>query len=262
MPLITDLLQNIQDGTILKVVVGLHWTAVLVDVDGVQNCGLASTLTAPHEHHGDPDVPEAGSLTDLPVRVIASLALEHSKPVQRSIGIAALNALLPIPEDDTWIEGNAERVIATQAAGKQVAIVGDFPFVSRLHQHVGAITVIDRRPHEGVLPEKAAAEVLPRSDFIAITGMAIINQSLEDLLSLCPDDAMVMVLGPSTPLTPILFEYGVDLISGAIVQDHQAVMRAIEQGANFRQVHKAGVQLVTLGCNPSVTASLLTARGT
>lgn len=59
-----------------------------------------------------------------------------------------------------------------------------------------------------------------------------------------------MVLGPSTPLSPVLFDYGVNIISGAVVDQIEPVMRVVMQGGNFRQVHKAGVRLVNLTRKP------------
>jgi uncharacterized protein (DUF4213/DUF364 family) len=55
-----------------------------------------------------------------------------------------------------------------------------------------------------------------------------------------------LVLGPSTPLSPILFDYGVDILSGSVVENLDAVLQAVSQGANFRQVHQQGVRLVTM----------------
>jgi uncharacterized protein (DUF4213/DUF364 family) len=52
-----------------------------------------------------------------------------------------------------------------------------------------------------------------------------------------------MLLGPTTPLSPILFNHGVTIISGAIVVDEAAVLRTVGQGASFRQVE--GVKLLT-----------------
>jgi uncharacterized protein (DUF4213/DUF364 family) len=56
----------------------------------------------------------------------------------------------------------------------------------------------------------------------------------------------VLVLGPSTPLSPILFDHGAHLLSGSVVEDIESVLRAVAQGANFRQVHQQGVRLVTM----------------
>ena len=53
-----------------------------------------------------------------------------------------------------------------------------------------------------------------------------------------------MVLGPSTPLSPVLFEHGIAALSGVEVVDAEAVLRTIRQGAIFQQVE--GVRLVVL----------------
>jgi uncharacterized protein (DUF4213/DUF364 family) len=53
-----------------------------------------------------------------------------------------------------------------------------------------------------------------------------------------------MILGPSTPLSPVLFDHGATIVSGARVIDEAAVLRTIGQGATFQQVE--GVRLLTL----------------
>ena len=75
--------------------------------------------------------------------------------------------------------------------------------------------------------------------------MTFINRTLPDLLSLCKPGAYILVLGPSTPLSPVMGEMGVDLLAGSIVEDIPAVLAALSQGGNFRQIHKAGVRLIT-----------------
>ncbi|MCJ7623055.1 MAG: DUF364 domain-containing protein [Anaerolineaceae bacterium] len=244
MELLEKLLDTLPDGEVHKVLIGLNWTAVVTVVDGVKRCGLASTLGGNHEHHGVPDVPEAGSLETFSGRELANF-VRSSSATLASVGAAALNALLPLyPE--TWVDINAEHVIAEHGAGKTVALVGSFPFVQRLRPSLGKLYVIERNPQAGDLPEEAAPDILPAADVVAITAMTLINHSLENLLRLCSPDATIILLGPSTPLSPLLFEYGVNLLSGSIVTDIEPVLCAISQGANFRQVHRAGVRLVTM----------------
>jgi uncharacterized protein (DUF4213/DUF364 family) len=66
------------------------------------------------------------------------------------------------------------------------------------------------------------------------------------LLRYCPPEALVMIVGASTPLSPILFNYGVDLLAGAVVINPDQVLQTLSQGGNFRQIHRAGVRLITL----------------
>jgi hypothetical protein len=56
-----------------------------------------------------------------------------------------------------------------------------------------------------------------------------------------------MVLGPSTPLSALFFDYGVTLLSGSWISDEAEVLRTISQGAIFRQVQ--GVRLLTFQQN-------------
>jgi uncharacterized protein (DUF4213/DUF364 family) len=81
---------------------------------------------------------------------------------------------------------------------------------------------------------------------VAITGTSLLNHTFEGLLALCRPDAAILVLGPSTPLSPILFERGVRFLSGAIVEKVDAVLRAVSEGANFKQIKRRGVRLVTM----------------
>lgn len=245
MTLVDRLLNSLPEGDIMEVTIGLHWTAVVVSVDGQTRCGLASTLTSNDGHFAEPDVALAGRLHTLPGRELAAYA-RSEQPIEASIGFAAINAMLPPPGEQQLTDLNADEVIAAKGAGKTVVVVGSFPFIPGLRPRVGELLVLERNPGEGELPESAAADVIPRADVVAITGMTLVNHSLDSLLSLCSPGATVLLLGASTPLSPILFDYGVTLLSGAIVTEIDPVLRAVRQGAKFRQIHKAGARLVTM----------------
>jgi uncharacterized protein (DUF4213/DUF364 family) len=244
MPLLDDLLATLPDGDVLDVCIGLHWTAVTVQVGGEVRCGLASTLTVPHRHSAEPDMPHAGHLHTQPALELARMA-RSGLPYRASVGVAALNALLP-PQPERWRDVNAEEVIAAHGKGKTVALIGSFPFVPRLRSRLERLFVLELQPAGDELPAEAAPDVVPQADVIAITSMALVNHTLEHLLRLCDPAATVLLLGPSTPLSPVWFEHGVDMLSGSVVTDIDRVLAAIKQGANFRQVHRAGVRLVTM----------------
>jgi len=88
-------------------------------------------------------------------------------------------------------------------------------------------------------------DILPQCHVVVITGTSFINHTLESLLELCRE-AFVMLIGPTTPLTPILFDYGIDAISGSKVVNEDQVMRYVSQGAIFRQLHHHGVRLLIM----------------
>jgi len=225
-----------EDVPVRSVLVGVHWTVVCS-----RCCGLAATLQSDRPH-GQVQVRQAGRLHQKKARELAELA-RSTEPMEASIGIAAINSMLDVDEPVSQ-EINASEVLAHGGRGKNVALVGHFPFINQLRQTAAHLWVIEQHPVEGEYPATAADDLLPQADVVAITGTALVNHTLDDLLRLCQPGATVMVLGPSTPLSPVLFDYGIDIVSGALVVDESAVLRAIGQGGSFRQVE--GVKLLTL----------------
>jgi uncharacterized protein len=236
MVLLNDLLTSItEDAPVRSVLVGVHWTVVCS-----RHCGLASTLLG-NKPHGHEKVRDVGSLHQKSARELAEFA-QSDNLLEASIGVAAINSLLDL-DMSLAVELNAGEVLADRGRGKKIALVGHFPFIPRLRQVAGQLWVIEQRPAEGEFPVGAAGDLIPQADVVALTGSALINHTLDGLLELCHPDALVMVLGPSTPLSPLLFEYGVTILSCSRIVDEAAALRTVGQGATFQQVE--GVKLLT-----------------
>ena len=175
-------------------------------------------------------------------REVAELALSTDL-LEASIGVAAINSLLEVDESLT-AEINASEILTSLGRGKNVALVGRFHFVPRLRQSAHQLWVIEQHPTVDEYPAESAVDLLSQADVIAITGSALVNHTLDDLLTLRNPKSTVMVLGPSTPLSTILFDHGVQIISGTRVVNEIAVLRTVHQSASLRQVE--GVKLLTL----------------
>jgi uncharacterized protein len=224
------------DAPVREVLVGVHWTVVCS-----RGCGMASTIPG-EKPHGHEAVRSVGELHKLSARELAAYA--HSdNTLEASLGIAAINSLLEVDEA-RFVTLNAADLLANHGQGKDVALVGHFPFIPRLKQAARHLWVIEQRPSPGEYPPEAANELIPKAQVVALTGSALINHTLDQLLALCQPEALVVVLGPSTPLSPVLFQHGANLISGTKVIDEAAVLRTVGQGATFQQVK--GVRLVTI----------------
>ncbi len=239
------------DAPVARALVGAFWTAVVLDADPPR-CGLASTVhDGHHGHHlSGPPVAQAGDLLARNGRELAEW-LRSESALEASIGMAAFNALLALhPSTGSGCnisEVNAEDVILDHGRGRKVAVVGHFPFVERVRQAAGECWVLELDPRPGDVPAERADELLPQADVVALTGASLINHTFDDLIALCRPDAFVVLLGASAPLTPALFEAGVSAISGTRVVDPERVLRAVGQGATFRQIKRGGgLRLLTM----------------
>jgi uncharacterized protein (DUF4213/DUF364 family) len=235
-----DLLASLkEDAPVHEVRTCVHWTAVVS-----KHCGLASSIHYEQHPHGHESVRGVGTLHEHTALELAQRAASDSL-LEASIGLAAINSLIDVDEERS-VELNAGDWLAERGRGKRVVVVGSFPFVPKLRNQVGELWVLERHPSEGELLAEEARSIIPQADVVAITGTALINHTLGDLLALCQPESSVMVLGPSTPLSPVLFDYGVDVVSGTKVVDTPLVLTLISQGATFRQVKGPGVRLLTM----------------
>jgi uncharacterized protein (DUF4213/DUF364 family) len=236
MTLLETLIANLpEDVPVRSVLVGGRWVVVCS-----RHCGMASALSGCDAGHHSA-IKDVGKLHLKSARELAAYALSDN-PLEASLGVAAINSLLEVDES-RGKQANASEVLTRLGRGKNVALVGHFPFIPQLRSAAGQLWVIEQNPGENEYPAGAASRLLPQAQVVAITGSALINHTLEDLLAHCPPEASVMVLGPSTPLSPVLFDFGATIISGTRVIDEQAVLRTVGQGASFRQVE--GVRLLT-----------------
>ena len=200
--------------------------------------GMSSTFRDPC--HGS-WVRGAGGLLNRPAVELARLALSE-RLLEASLGMAALNSLLDVGGFN-FHEINAAHLILEKGRNKNVAVVGNFPFLGKLQAEVKNLWIINRPPWEGEKGLEEARQFLPRADVVALTASSFINHSFDDLLSLCPG-AYTLILGPSTPFSPVLLRRGVDALCGALVDDSPAVLRHLWQGSSFRLIR--GMKLLTV----------------
>ena len=95
------------------------------------------------------------------------------------------------------------KVKEVQVGAFWTAVVGHFPFIPRLREHVGKLWVLEQQPRGEDSPAKAVRDVIPKADVVALTGTTLVNHTFGELMALRRPEALVLVLGSSTPLAPV-----------------------------------------------------------
>ena len=234
--LLASLPASVPDVPIRDMAVGLYWTAVYG-----QQVGLAATPDGASCCFSN-DVDGVGQLHCQSVRELAQ-RLRSTHPLDVAIGMAALNALIPVNEQD-GIELNARDLILERGRNKTVVTIGHFPFTDALREAAARLWVLELNPSPGDQPAEAAPELIPQADVIGLTASTLLNGTFESLSTLFPPRALVVMLGPSTPLSHVLFDYGVTILGGTLVTEPETTLRYISQGSSLHRV--PGVRRFTI----------------
>jgi uncharacterized protein len=243
METISRLIQTVKSSTsdlpVKDAWVGLHWTAVTS-----LGTGLAAT-NADAPCCRSKDIQWVGKLHEHSAFELVDL-IHSSHPLEVSVGMAALNSLIQV-NSQYVVEINARDVILQRSQNKKVALIGGFPFAEMLRKNAAVLWVLELDPQGDEYPASAAGDLLPQADVIGLTATTLMNGTFEQLYPLFPDQALVVMMGPSTPMHPVLFDFGIDILAGSQVVDPQSVYRFVGQGSTLHPVE--GLRRITLAKN-------------
>ncbi|MEJ2059340.1 MAG: DUF364 domain-containing protein [Gammaproteobacteria bacterium] len=231
---IYDLLQDCaaSDARIEEVLFGVAWTLChTADGTGLAMSPATSVRT----------LPWAGSLADNTLRDLQSW-IRAWDPHQAAVGMAAINAGIGCPAElarhAVALDNDAPPNLAVfeyflpRLRGKRVAVVGRYPGIER-YAGVLDLTILERYPGAGDLPDPACEYVLPEAEWVFVTGSSIPNKTFPRLAALARD-ANLVLMGPTVPWLRELREFGVDFLAGTRIVDETSLRRTVAEGGGTR----------------------------
>jgi uncharacterized protein (DUF4213/DUF364 family) len=240
------LLREVPDhARVVDCLAGLVWSMVSTD-DG--SAGIALSFA-----DGLHDSRVRGSIRGRSLREVAGWVTSWNL-FEASLGCAAVNAVVNsrtriehlVGHPVTETTSNGKRLfdrLGDRFLGSKVALVGHFRGIEVLNDCC-ELTVLERAPGSGDLPDPACEYLLPEQDCVCITGTAIINKTLPRLLELSRG-AYVVLVGPTVPLSTIWFDLGVDCLAGSVVSDAQALRTIVAEGGH-REVFQGALPMVEI----------------
>ncbi len=236
-----DLISLIPEDLMVKeVLIGIHWTMV-------RSIGVGLSMTQP----GPRSIPAAGGFAGIPLRKLAAL-VKSWHPHEAALGLAAINSYINAPavivkqwKTDPASQPNESVFLymKPRLAGKKVTVVGHFPDLDQL-KGVCSLSILERNPVEGDFPDPACEYILDDLDYLFITGVTIINKTLPRLLEL-GRHARIVLVGPSVPLSPFWFEWGISSLAGTTVTDADGIWNHVAQGGD-KSIFKEGARMFKL----------------
>lgn len=231
-----------------RILLGINWTVAetaVAETDWRAEAGSSGLCFSPI--NAPRNLPWSGTLAGRQSNELVKwLAEDNASAV--AVGLATANAV--INHEDNHLLRDAKALdfssaphlavfdhFAPQLQDAAVAIIGRYPEIDQFKSRFGFVC-IERRPGPDDLPETAAAEILPKSDWVFITASSIANKTLPYLLSLCRN-SQVVLMGPSMPWLAEWADFGVDYLAGVAVTDVPRLRDIVAEAGGTRIFQEA-----------------------
>jgi uncharacterized protein (DUF4213/DUF364 family) len=127
------------------------------------------------------------------------------------------------------------------SADRSVAVIGAFvPVLRKLKARGGRWWVIeqdpqtlkvDEMPH--FIPADQSEKAIAAADVLIVTGVTLVNYTLESILAAARPDAEIAVIGPTASLLPdALFARGVRVVGGVRVKKPDELLDVLAAGGS------------------------------
>lgn len=243
--------------TIADVRIGIAMTAVRLSDDSV---GTSSTYVNSQQHcikhkrdYGDfsPLKIKGQKVTDL-------FETKKESGIITTLRIACLNAISSrmISKGDYNIIENCDPIdLIDLSSRKTITIVGAFhSYISRISETDNRLNVLELDENElneyekkYYVPARDYTVVLPESDIVIITGMTLVNSTIDNLLKSIPENSFVIVTGPSGSTVPdVLFANKVNMIGATRITRPDTLFDLIGEGGGGYHLFKYCAQKICI----------------
>ena len=154
--------------------------------------------------------------------------LRRDDALSRSTGIALLNSALPVPE--ALFDGDSQHFYEAAAGTRKSCFIGHFKDAEAWRDRGAPVTIIELNPQPGDVHWDAADDVLRECEMVFITGLTLINDTFEKVIERTPNAKERILFGPTVPLSPIWFDYGITTIGSTLITNPAKVMTYFQRG--------------------------------
>ena len=249
--------QVLKDLYISKVLFGVNMTITELS-DG--SIGIASTLfeksTRPHKskrHFGEFSPSKYSGQ-----KVIELFNTDRESGLIDTLKIAVLNALSTKQRESSGykiLENTDPINLVELTPGLRITLVGAFrSYIDLLDEANVNLKVLElnekifsEEHKKFYVPASEYKSVLPESDVIIVTGLTLINNTIDGILNSVNPKAKLIVVGPSANILPqVLFENGADIIGATKYTNSEMLFKLISEGASAYHLFKYCAQKICI----------------
>ncbi len=230
-----------------RISIGLVWTVCQTRQHDTLHSGLAMTPVAPTRTLKWP-----GTLAGKPLKDVAQGIMQW-EPYQATAAMAAINCSInqgsDLPDCELLAaqKGSANLTVFDYflplIQNLKVVVIGHYPGIEHYVEQYGW-QVLERTPVTGDLPDPACEFILAEADWVFLSASSLVNKTFPRLAELA-QSAKTVLMGPTLPWLPELYQFGIDYLAGVEVVDPHALYQTAAEGGGVR-IFETGVRYKVL----------------
>ncbi len=180
------------------------------------------------------------------LKVIDLLGSTKKNGIIETLKVAVLNAISSkyLENKDYKILRNTDPIDLIEInSNKTITIVGAFQsYIRKISNTNSRLFVLElnedafnEEDKKYFVPANDYPKVLPVSDIVIITGLTLVNGTLDDLLKVIKPETQIIVTGPSSSFIPeVLFANNIKIIGSIKITNPELMLKVVsEAGAGF-----------------------------
>jgi uncharacterized protein (DUF4213/DUF364 family) len=203
-------------------------------------------------------MPQAGDLEGKPISEILKYALD-TNVLKSAIGVAAANAISQLiieskRENEYQIVKDKDGFDLLEIEpGETVSLIGAFgPYIRRLKMMGNPFFIVEKNLQtlrvdemKYFKPQTEMASALKESDVVIITGTAIVNHTIDHILSYISDRQRTAIIGPTASMIPdTFFKRGVNVMAGVRILNPDGMNKILKQGGSAYHLLKNSAEKI------------------
>lgn len=213
-------------------------------------------------------MPRAGTLAGAPAWDCLAFATERNV-LKSAIGVASINGATHLTLE-SGIRPEGEIVIGEDgfdllkiAPHETVSLIGAFgPYIRRLKKMGNPFFIVERNPlalRDEEKPfyraESQMAQALEKSDVVIVTGTAIVNQTIDAILSALRKESRVAIIGPTASMWPeAFFRRGIQVMAGIRILNSDSMIRILKEGGSaYHLLHECSEKIAFVRKDPDAS---------
>jgi uncharacterized protein len=163
-----------------------------------------------------------------PVGEVVTEGFNSREVVHRAAAMACLNAGIRKPE--TTLIGDAIELLSACVPYEPSCFIGHFDLAAQWRRSGYPVTIVELAPRPGDIHWNHADEPLENASLVFITGLTLLNGTFHEVVRRTPNARARIIVGPTVPVSPCLFDYGIHVAGGTEVLDATRLLFYLQHG--------------------------------